>query len=247
MTVKGCRTRILVGGVDLSGDTNTVGVAIQGRAIDYGVLQDCDQRRLPLSPTTNFEHAGYFTGPSAGKIEAELYTYLGSATGVHAAVVYDTNGSIPFAYVLDTSYNSKLAIKGQTGQLITVAGMWNLLKSSGARAYRGYQVFGGAVTATGAVTGIDAGAAGSAGGKVFVFVTSITGSASSASIKLQSDSDPAHGTTSDEATLTFSAVGCQEADLSGTVGRYLRANVSSLGGATGFTFYMIACVSAVTY
>jgi hypothetical protein len=247
MTVKGCRTRILVGGVDLSGDTNTVGVNIQGRAIDYGVLQDCDQRRLPLSPAGSIEQNGYYTGPSAGKIEAELNTYLGSTTGVHVACIYDTAGSVPFAYVQSKAYNSKLAIKGQTGQLLTVAGLWPTLKASGARMYRGYQVFGGAVTATGAVTGIDFGAAGSAGGKAFVFVTSITGSASSAAIKIQSDSSDTHGTTSDEGTATFSAVGCQEVSLSGTVNRYIRANVSSLGGATGFTFYAIVCLDGVTY
>lgn len=247
MTVKGCRTRILVGGVDLSGDTNTVGVNIQGRAIDYGVLQDCDQRRLPLSPQTQIEHNGYFTGPTAGKIEYELYTYLGSTTGVHTAVIYDTAGSVPFAYVLDVGYNNRLAINAQVAQLLTVAGNWSLLKNSGARVYRGYQVGSGTVSATGAVTGIDVGAAGSAGGKLFVFITSITGSASSAQIKLQSDTASNHATTADEGTATFSAVGCQEVTLSGTVNRYQRMNVVSLGGATDFTFYAISCIADVTY
>lgn len=247
MTVKGCRTRIIVGGVDLSGDTNTVGVNIAGRAIDYGVLQDCDQRRLPLSPQTNFEHAGYYTGPSAGSLEAELYTYLGSTSGIHCAIIYDTAGSIPFAYVLDTGYNTRLAINAQTAQLLTVAGNWGLLKSSGARVYRGYQVGSGTVSSTGAVTGIDLGAAGSAGGKLFVFVTAITGSATNAAIKLQSDTDPAHGTTADEGTATFSAVGCQEVTLSSTVNRYQRMNCTSLGGATSFEFYAISCIADVTY
>ena len=247
MTVKGCRTRIIVGGVDLSGDTNTVGVTIQGRAIEYGVLQDCDQRRLPLSPAGSIEHNGYYTGPTAGKLEYELYTYLGSTTGVHVATIYDTAGTVPFAYVQDTAYNQRLAINAQVGQLITVAGMWPTLKSSGARMYRGYQVGSGAVTGTGAVTGIDVGAAGTAGGKLFLFFTSFTGTATNASLKLQSDTDPAHGTTADEGTATFSAVGCQEVTLSATVNRYQRMNVVGLGGATAFTFYAISCISAVTY
>lgn len=247
MTVKGCKTRILVGGVDLSGDTNTVGVNIQGRTIEYGVLQDCDVRRLALSPQGSIEHSGYYTGPTAGKLEADLYTYLGSTTGVHVGVIYDTSGSIPFAYVQDTAFNSRLAINAQVGQLITVAGMWPTLKSSGARMYRGYQVGSGTVSSTGAVTGIDLGAAGTAGGKLFVFITAITGTATNAAIKLQSDTDPAHGTTADEGTATFSAVGCQEVTLSGTVNRYQRMNCTSLGGATDFTFYAISCISAVTY
>lgn len=247
MTVKGCRTRILVGGVDLSGDTNTVGVNIQGRAIDYGVLQDCDQRRLPLSPAGSIEHNGYYSGPTAGKIEAELYTYLGSTTGVHVACIYDTAGAVPFAYVQDMAYNSKLAIKGQTGQLLTVAGMWPTLKSSGARMIRGYQVWGGTISATGALTGIDFGAAGSAGGKAYIFVTTITGSASSAAVKIQSDTDPAHGTTVDEGNTSFSAVGCYEISLSGTVNRYVRLNCTSLGGSTNFTIYALVALSGITY
>ena len=247
MTVKGCRTRIIVGGVDLSGDTNTVGVNIAGRAIDYGVLQDCDQRRLPLSPQTNFEHSGYYTGPSAGSLEAELYTYLGSTSGVVVSTVYDTAGSIPFAYSLDAGYNTRLAINAQTAQLLTVAGNWGLLKSSGAQAYRSYQVWGGTISSTGALTGIDFGAAGSAGGKAFIHVTAITGSASSAAVKIQSDTDPAHGTTVDEGNTSFSAVGCYEISLSGTVNRYVRLNCTSLGGATSFVIYALVGLSGVTY
>lgn len=247
MTVKGCRTRILVGGVDLSGDTNTVGVNIQGRTIDYGVLQDCDVRRLALSPQGAIEHNGYYTGPAAGKLEAELYTYLGNTAGVHVGVIYDTSATVPFAYVQDTAYNQRLAINAQTGQLLTVAGNWPTLKGTGARLIRGYQVFGGVVSATGAQSGIDFGAAGSAGGKAYIFVTNITGTASSASVKIQSDTASNHATTTDEGTATFSAVGCQEVDLSGTVNRYVRINTVSLGGATNFTIYAIVCLSGVTY
>lgn len=247
MTVKGCRTRILVGGVDLSGDTNTVGVNIQGRAIDYGVLQDCDQRRLPLSPQTQIEHNGYFTGPTAGKIEAELYTYLGSTTGVVVSTVYDTAGSIPFAYSLDAAYNNRLAINAQVAQLLTVAGNWSLLKSSGAKVYRSYQIFGGTISSTGAQTGIDFGAAGSAGGKAFIHVTAITGSATNAAVKIQSDTDSNFGTAADEGNTTFSAVGCYEISLSGTVNRYVRLNCTSLGGATNFTAYALVGLADVTY
>jgi hypothetical protein len=176
-----------------------------------------------------------------------LYTYLGSTTGVHVATIYDTSGTIPFAYVQDMAFNQRLAINSQVGNLITVAGNWPTLKSSGARMYRGYQVGTGTVTGTGAVTGIDMGAAGTAGGKLFVFITSITGTATNASIKLQSDTNSDHSTTADEGTATFSAVGCQEVTLSGTVNRYQRMNVVGLGGATNFTFYAISCISGVTY
>lgn len=247
MTIKACNTRVLVGGVDLSGDTNTVGLNIAGRVLEYGVLQDCDTRKLAMSPQASIEHNGYFTGSAAGTMEATLYTYLGSTTGVHVGVIYDTAGTIPFAYVQDTAYNSKLAIAAQTAQLITCAGMWPTLTGSGNQMIRGYQIWAGAISATGAQTGIDFGSAGTAGGRAYVFVTSITGSATNAAVKIQSDTDPAHGTTADEGNTTFSAVGCYEIALSATVNRYVRFHCTSLGGATAFTAYVIVGLSGVTY
>lgn len=247
MPIKACNTRIIVGGVDLSGDTNTVGVNIQGRNLTYGVLQDCDERKLPLSPAASIEHNGYYTGPASGTIDYVLRQYLASTTGVHVGVIFDTAATTPFGYVQDTAYNSKYSSQAQTGQLITLSGQWPTLTGSGNQIVRCYQAYGGAVTATGAKTGIDFGAAGSAGGRAYVFVTSITGSASSATIDVESDSDVAFGTAASEGTATFSAVGCQEIALSGTVNRYVRVNVTSLGGATGFTFYAMVGLSGVSY
>lgn len=248
MPIKACYTRIIVGGVDLSGETNTVGVNVQGRNLEYGVLQDCDARKIQLSPQGVIEHNGYYTGPAAGTIEQTMYSYLASTSGVHVGVIFDTNATTPFGYVQDVAYNSRLNINAQTGQLITVAGNWPTLTGSGNQLIRGYQAFGGAVTATGAASaGIDFGAAGSAGGRAYVFVTSITGTATSATIDVESDTDSGFGTAASEGTATFSAVGCQEVALSGTVNRYVRMNVTSLGGATGFTFYALICLSGVTY
>lgn len=247
MTIKACNTRFIVGGVDLSGDTNTVGVTIAGRTLEYGVLQDCDQRKLALSPNASIEQNGYFTGNDATQLEGVSWANLGSTTGVHVGVIFDTAGTVPFGFVQSKGYNSSQSIPAAAGALITLSTKWPTLSASGAQLYHGYQVAAASVTATGAVTGIDMGAAGAAGGKAFVFVTSITGSATNATIKIQSDTDPAHGTTSDEGTATFSAVGCQEVTLSGTVNRYVRANVGSLGSATGFTFYVVVALSGVTY
>jgi hypothetical protein len=247
MTIKACNTRILIGGVDLSGETNTIGTSIQGRKISYGVLQDCDERQLALPPKAEIEHTGYFSGVADTGIENLLYTYLGSTTGVHVAAIYDTAATIPFAYVQDVGYNASLSLPAQVGQLLMVNGKWPTLTGSTNQMVRGYQVAGQSFTTTGAVTGIDFGAAGTAGGRAYLFVTSITGTATSASVKLQSDTDVAHGTTADEGTFTFSAVGCQEVALSGTVNRYQRANVVTMGGCTAFTAYLISCISGRTY
>lgn len=247
MPIKACNTRVLVGGVDLSGETNTIGVNIQGRNLEYGVLQDCDTRRLAMPPKSEIEHNGYYSGVADTGIEQMLYTYLADTTGVHVAAIYDTGGAAPFAYVQDKGYNATYGLPAQVGQLLQVKGKWPTLTGSGNQMVRGYQVFGGVISSTGGKTGIDFGAAGAAGGRAYLFVTSITGTASSASVKLQSDTDIAHGTTADEGTFTFSAVGCYEVALTGTVNRYQRANVVSLGGATAFTACLISCISGRTY
>lgn len=245
--IKACNTRIIVGGVDLSGDTNTVGINIQGRNLEYGVLQDCDTRRLPLPPAGSIEHNGYYTGPSAGTIDATLRSYLADTTGVHVGVIYDTAATIPFAYVQDLAYNSRYNATAQTGQLLTLSGNWPTLTGSGNQLIRGYQVFGGTISATGGTTGIDFGVDGTAGGRAYIFVTSITGTATSATIDIESDDNSGFATPASEGTATFSAVGCQEVALSGTVEQHVRLNATSMGGATDFTVYGIVALSGVTY
>jgi hypothetical protein len=111
---------------------------------------------------------------------------------------------------------------------------------------RGICLWYGAITATGNKTAYDIGAAGSSGGDIYVWVFSITGSATNASIKVQSATTQG-GTYADEGTVTFSAVGrATSAAMTGTVNQWLRVNVASMGGATGFTIAVVATVDGVT-
>ena len=111
---------------------------------------------------------------------------------------------------------------------------------------RGVCLWYGAISATGNKTAYDIGAAGSTGGAIYVWVFSITGSATNASIKVQSATTQG-GTYADEGTVTFSAVGAAtSAAMTGTVNQWLRVNVASMGGATGFTIAVVATVDGVT-
>jgi hypothetical protein len=78
-------------------------------------------------------------------------------------------------------------------------------------------------------------------------VQTITGTATNASIVLQSDDNTGFSTPGTECTFTFSAVGGYEQAISGTVDRYVRLNCSSMGGATSFVVVCVAAVSGVTY
>lgn len=112
---------------------------------------------------------------------------------------------------------------------------------------RGFIVFDGVISATGAKTAVDFGAAGSGGGKVFCFVRAVDGTATSAAIVVES-ATTAGGTYATEATLTVSATAPKTvtATMSGAISRYLRVNCTDLGGATSLTVTVIACVNDVT-
>lgn len=243
--VRGYQARILVDQWDFSGQSNGITVSSDVKALDYSVLQNAGQLRIPGLPTGMIEHNGYHSTPGAGQLEYELNARLGTSTDVVVAAVLGTSEPVPVAYVLPTSFNSQLKVKAPIAGLLEVSGAWPA-KSS--QMLRGVQVFTGTISATGAQgAGIDMGAAGSAGGKFFLFISAISGTATNATVKLQSDSDPGFGTAADEGTATFSAVGAQTVTLSGTINRYLRLNCGTKGGATSFAVVGIACVDGVTY
>lgn len=244
MPVRGCQTKILVNEFDFSGDTNSVTVEANTDAIEYSVFQNCAILKLPGRVTPAIQHNGYYSAPDAGELEAEMHDAL-DATDTYVCVILGTSLAVPVAYVLSATFNQQLRIDAPLDNLITVQGNW---PGGTERIYRGVQVANGvAVDATGALDGVDNGAGGSAGGVVFLFVTGIGGSATDATVLIESDSDSGFGTAATEATLEFSAVGVYTATMSGTVGRYLRANVSDLGGADDVTFVAVACVSGQNY
>lgn len=245
MPIRGCQTKILIDEFDLSGQSNSVELAADVAVLDYVNFQECYQQRVPGLPMASIAHNGYFNGSGAGQLEEELYARLGSGNDVFVGVILGTSLTAPVGYVLPTSFGQQLKLNAPVNELLTINGNW--AGGSANQLRRGLQLpLGTAVAATGAQTGIDFGAAGSTGGKAYLFVTGIAGSATNATIKVQSDSASNFATAADEGTFTFSAVGAYELSLSGTIGRHIRANVTSLGGATSLTFLMVVCVNGVT-
>ena len=243
MPVRAYNTRILIDEFDFSGNSNGIEVNMELPTIDYNVFQTGHTLRIPDSPSVNIAHNGYYNGPNAGDWHTELNSRLGTTTPAYATVVFDTAGTKPVAYTIDSAWTDQLNVNAQTGQLITVNGNW----SNSNEFYCGFQLFYGTISATGTQTGIDFGAAGTAGGVAYVHVLSITGSASSATIDIESDDNAGFASAVSEGTATFSAVGVQKVTMTGTVDQYLRINTTSLGGATDFTVAVLAAVSGVTY
>lgn len=241
MATKGTYTSILIDEFDFSGDNNSVEVNVSSDQFDITAFQDTGNVFLTGVSQGTITQNGYFGGGAADGFEAEMYARLGSTTGVTVAVLLGTQTTGCPAYVLPGTSGNNMQIQSPVNGIITLNGGWN----SGTGMKRGFRLYGGTVSATGAQTAIDFGAAGSAGGFAYVFVQAITGTATNATIDIESSSD--NTTFASEGTATFSAVGAQTVTMSGTVNRYIRINTTSLGGATNFTVVAVACVSGVSY
>lgn len=237
--VHGRYTRILLDEFDFSGVNNTAEVTVAAESIDTTTFQATGKEYVVVGAEGSISHNGYYTGSLATNLETALQARMATSTSV-AAVLLGTNATSYPAYVLPNTGTKDMVINGSTGAVVTLNGSYH----SGAGIARGIVIFRGTISAIGNQTSVDIGSAGSNGGPAYVFVQAITGTATNASVKVQSSSD--NTTFADEVTLTFSAVGAQSGTMTGTVNRYLRLNTVGLGGATNFTIVAVACVNGVT-
>ena len=241
--IKGINTRVLVGGYLLSSQTNSATVQASNNSIETTPFEATAKEYVVLPPDGNIDIGGYLTFDTANgaTFEKRLHTSLTTADTV-GLIYYNTAVAGAPGYVLPSAYTDNLQIQSPVAGVITVSGSYT--STTGLR--RGVCIYSGTISATGTTTAVDIGAAGSAGGYAYLFVTTETGSGTNAAIDIESATS-AGGTYSSEGTFTFSAIGAVAVTMSGTVNRYLRLNTTSLGGATSWAVTCIACVSGVTY
>lgn len=246
MARKGRYTRLLVNEFDFSGVSNSLEVAFDVERIDTTPFQATGSESIAGDTTGTITSSGYFTDVTAGNFEKEMYDALAGSESVYVGALFGTDTAACPAYVARAANVAGLTIASPVDGVITVNGEW----TQGTGVLRGLRVWSGTFSATGAQTSpgyIDLGAAGAAGGMAWLFVQSITGSATNATVTLESDDNTSFTSAATEGTFTFSAVGGYEIALSGTVDRYVRLNCTSKGGATSFVVVGIAAVSGVTY
>lgn len=242
MAVAARYTKIWIDEFDFSGDSFSAQVAMTSPVVETTTFQQTAKTWQVIFPEATVSQSGYITGLASTDLEKAIKDRLGSADTHHVAVLYGTNTAACPAYVVPSTSAKMMAIQAPVEGVLSINSEW----TSGTGVKRGLRVADLAISATGAQTGVDLGAQGTTGGVAYLFVRSITGTATSATIKVQSDSASNFATAADEGTFTFSAVGSYTVALSGTVDRYVRLNVTSLGGATGFTVGAIVCVNGVT-
>lgn len=241
MPVLGKYTKLLIDKFDFSGASNQLTVNPTVNPLDTTCFQQDAMTYIAGLPAGNIAHGGYYNGKGAGYLEQELAARLGSGNPVYVAGIFGTNGIAPPAYVLDSTWGENLTINSPVAELITLSGEWPA--DDGMR--RGRVVYDGELDETGATTPRDFGAAGSTGGVAFLFVLGIDGAATDAEIDIESSATEG-GTYASEGAATFSAEGVVEVALSGTVNRWLRLNLTDLGGADAVTVIAIVCINGVT-
>ncbi|MBK8799603.1 MAG: hypothetical protein IPM07_26340 [Anaerolineales bacterium] len=204
------------------------------------MLQSAAAIAVPGNPTGTIAQKGYFNGPGAGTIEEEIDARLGTETPVIVSALLDTTALGNPVYVLSTAWGDQLDLDFPIDDLMTLDANWQ-----GAMR-RGLSIAHSVVSTVAALTGIDFATAGVDGGWAAIHVRAIVGTATNATFTVQSSTVVGFGSPVTHGTFTVSAVGAQMLTFTGAVGRYVRLNCTSLGGATSLAVTASAGVTGVT-
>lgn len=240
MAIKGCTSKIFIDENHVSTQSAGFSLTFNTSIIEYNVLQTCNTLKLPDQPSLMIDHSGFYSQHAAGYLSKEFYDYILTNGGY--ITVQQGSTAPQVGVVLTDSFNANFVTSSQLANLIAVNGKW-----TGNVFYAGLFVADQqTITATGGTTEYDFGAAGTTGGVAFLLVHSISGTATNATVVVESSGTSGSGYAT-EGTFTFSAVGVVAIALSGTVNRYIRLNTTALGGATNFNVSSVVCVKGVNY
>ncbi|TXH41095.1 MAG: hypothetical protein E6Q97_38345 [Desulfurellales bacterium] len=235
---------MLIDEFDFSTDMMGGSLNMPVEMVETPALQMSALGKLPLmAGMAKLEFSGYYSGYDAGDIHRELSDRIHAGTLSYAATLFDTTALGNPANVLVSAWQDNAKINLAAKNLITLDGSFtaNPLRS-------GYTIANQLMTAA-AQTGVDMGAAGANGCTAYLFVRAITGSPTAITVQLQGSTVVGFSSPVTLGTWTgFSTVGCKVLTVAPgtTIQRYLRLNVTALGGATNFTACAIVCVPGVT-
>lgn len=230
----GTRMAVWVDEYDFSSAISEVDVQMEVPEAERTSLASAAQEFRPLLPKLSVTQNGYFEGVLPDGFEAELRSRFGVG-GAVVTVLTDRLDTDCAAYVLPDASNFEMAFATPVGGLITLNGKWGTSEN----ARRGRRVFDGTFDAVEDGATVDFGAGVTDGGYAFLHVASITGTATNATIEVESSADNVSFVS--EGVFTVSAVDGYVLALSGAVSRYIRLACTSVGGATA-----IRCMGVVS-
>ena len=240
MGVKAHNGRLLVDEFDFSLDTFSAGLANTAEALESSNWQSAAMQYQPDAASGQLTMSGYYTGNDAGDIYQEIYSRLGTEAAAYVAWLLNTAALGNPAYVVDTAWGSNVAVDTPVNDLLKFNGQFEGV------VYGGVTLLDGVVSATGNGTVVTLPATGSAGGRAYLFVRGITGTAVDAIVSVECDTVVGMTTPTDKGSITFSDIGVYTLTISGTVETYVRVTIDDLGGATNITAALVLCVADVT-
>lgn len=240
----GNKTRVLIDEFDFSGAFFAAETEHTVAELENTVFGAVAMTFEPGLASDKLMLRGYYAGNAAGSVFRELRARMGAGgIDVPIAILIDPDDANCMVECSPDAWGQSLKISLAAPELITFELSTGAASNNAARGIRlREQIF----SATGSTAAIDLGAAGVAGGWMYVFVHEITGTATGAVVRVQS-SDAQAGTFTDDANIVISAVGGYAARLRTGIGRWSRVNVTNLGGASALRITVIVCVSGVTY
>lgn len=244
MATHGRHTKIWVDGYELSGRSNGLTLQVEVPSEDVTPFQATGRTYLRLNPAMTLQHNGYL---DLLGMEPAIQERLGTDAITHnVAALFGTDIAACPAYVLPGARAQEMQIQAPASSVMSISALW--VPGGGTLSgQRGLRILDTTITETGAQTGVDFGTSGSAGGSAYLFVFAVGGSFSGdAEIDIESASTSNFASPTTKGTFEFSDLGSYAISLSGTVGRYVRANVASMGGADSFIVGIVVCVNGVT-
>jgi hypothetical protein len=226
--MKGTELSILVDEFDFSSATSQVELTFDVAEAERTSLASEAQEYRPILPKASVSQNGYYEGILANGFEKELEDRFGAGTAIVTVVTQKSDADCA-CYVLPEATNYSMVFGAPVANLVTLNGQWG----TSAATVRGLRVYSGLFDDVEDGASVDFGVGSTTGGKAFLHVTAISGTAVDAEIDVQSSAD--NNTWADEGTFTLSAVGGYSLDLTGTVGRHIRLSCADLGGATSIT------------
>lgn len=230
--LKGTEATILVDEHSFNANTSQIELVWTTGEGETTNLDSGAMEYIPLLPKLSINQSGYFGGLAENGYEKELWDRLATSGAQVTALIGDsTTGCAAYFFTDAAGYGMNYSFP--SNGVVTLNGSWGTSEKWRA----GKRIWTGAVTTTGEKTAIDFGAGVTTGGYAVLHVTAIGGTATNADIVVESSAN--NVTFASEGTFTFSAVGGYTLALSGTVGQYVRVNVTDLGGATSITFQAV--------
>lgn len=244
MAVRGNKAKFFISEIPLSLSVSQINGQNSVNVIAYNVLQTDGTLKIPSINMQNIAINGYMQSSSADDIRGRAQAAL-SDTDESITILLGTDQTPTVGQSFSSSFASEFSIETPIDNLLTINAKFENVTDG----IYGYCLANEeTVSATGITDTayVDFGAQGTTGGDVILIVSDITGTATDATVTIESDDNTGFTSAATEATLQFSAVGVITGSLSGTVDRYIRINVTDLGGATDFAITVIVGINGIT-